>query len=165
MLSCLVACQYEIPELPAATQTGANTFGCLVDGELVIPFDISKDHYDHSARAEYNQTADTLLIFGYGQRSQAFKFTLIHPAVNRPAPIDKAEYYYAPIPYGGGGSYYGGERIGTITLTRFDTQAVSGTFDFIGHGYSIDPAGAVFDTGGSVTVTMGRFDITMNNYR
>ena len=27
------------PSLPAATQTGANTFGCYIDGNLLVPRD------------------------------------------------------------------------------------------------------------------------------
>jgi hypothetical protein len=33
----IVACKKEVNELPPATQTGANTFGCKIDGDMWVP--------------------------------------------------------------------------------------------------------------------------------
>lgn len=37
MLIANISCKKEIDRLPPATQTGANTFGCLIDGKAWVP--------------------------------------------------------------------------------------------------------------------------------
>jgi len=164
LLIFCVACGHDIPELPAETQTGANTFGCLVNGELVVPFSCKRAlfgsygySYDYYAWAQYDQWGDTLRIVAHGHNAQIFEFTVASPAVNRPAPIDKVAFN----PTGYGENYYGGEKIGTITLTRFGQWVVSGTFGFVGRKYSA-ATGEIVDSDDSVTVSMGRFDIRMD---
>ena len=161
-LTCLTACVRPIPELPAETQTGANTFGCLVNGELVIPycgslFDYSC-HYD--ALAVYDRTEDRLRITGYGQNYQGFEFTVDLPKNGLSAPIDKVRYF---PPNSNGDYYYGGENIGYIILTRFDLtqRIVSGTFNFTGYKHDANTE-ELIDSNDFVMVTLGRFDIRMN---
>jgi len=160
LLTCFTACEEPIPELPAETQTGANTFGCLVNGELVIPY---PKHYSNKPYAVYSQLTDTLRITGYGQNNQVFEFTISRPKANQPATIDKAAYY----PWGRNQNsyYYGGDNIGEIVLTQFNLirGVVSGTFHFVGREYSV-ATGELLDPNDIVTVSLGRFDIKMNIY-
>lgn len=161
LLTCFVACEYQIPELPPETQIGEGTFGCLVNGELVVTYwdGDYRPFVDDNPHAVYNPTADRLQIIGYGQNNQVFKFTVDHPEANRIAPIDTVVYYPSKS-YGN--YYYGGTNLGEITLTRFDLakRIVSGTFSFVGHIHYIDTG--IVDYNDFVTVTMGRFDIILN---
>jgi len=154
MLTCLAACEKPIPELPAETQTGKNTFGCLVNGELVIPYNMN----GYGSRAQYDRTSERLQITGHGQNYQVFQLTVDRPEVNRPAPINNVVYR---IPKNITSYYYGGTNLGEITFTRFDSEIVSGTFRFIGYKHYTSPVESV-DLDDFVTVTMGRFDVIMD---
>ena len=159
MAICFAACK-KIPELPAETQSGANTFGCLVNGELVIPY----YYRDGKPYAVYDQIADSLQITGYGQNHQAFIFTIKSPKINRPVSIDKIEYY-PPKSYQN--YFYGGYNTGEVMLTRFDSMVVSGVFNFVGyqHTYSFAPEEEQIDMNSFVTVSMGRFDIALDIHK
>jgi len=156
LLTCFAACELEPPELPPETQTGENTFGCLVNGELVVPY----YRGDDNPRVVYDRTADRLRITGYGQNNQFFRFTVDHPEANRTTSIDTVEYY--PQQHSYGRYYYGGTHLGEITLTRLDLTKgiVSGIFNFVGYKHYTDDEGTI-DQNDIVTVTMGRFDIRL----
>ena len=160
MAICFAACEYEIPELPDETQSGANTFGCLVNGELVIPY-YNRHNNNHKQYAVYYQIADSLQITGYGQNDQFFIITIKSPKINQPVSIDKIEYY---PPNSSRNYFYGGYNIGEVILTRFDAMAVSGVFNFVGyqHSHSSNPEENLIDMNRFVTVSMGRFDIALN---
>ena len=161
-LTCLTACVRPIPELPAETQTGAKTFGCLVNGELVIPYyeNSLASSYDYNPHAVYDRIEDRLRITGYGQNYQFFEFTVNLPENGLSAPIDKVRYF---PPNSNGDYYYGGENIGNIILTRFDLtqRIVSGTFNFTGYKHDANTE-ELIDSNDFVMVTLGRFDIRMN---
>ena len=159
MAGSFATCVDPVPELPAETQIGANTFGCLVNGELVVPY---KPYYE-KPRAVYYQVTDSLRIIGYGQNNQVFKLTMKQPKANLPATIDKVVYYPPNSPPGN--FYYGGNNIGEITLTQFDLskRVVSGIFHFVGHKRNA-VTGELIVPDEAVTVSLGRFDITITNY-
>jgi len=156
ILLCLTACEYEIPELPKETTSGLNTFGCLVNGELVVHHNKYKNGYSsdkYIPYADYNLETDELKIFGYGQNNKMFMFTVINPQEAKAMPIDTIRYYHS-------GFYYGGNEIGEIELTCFNAanSIVSGHFRFTGYKYSVMDKN-IINRNDSVIVTKGYFDI------
>jgi hypothetical protein len=151
------ACKHRIPELPSETHSGANTFGCLVNGELVVPYNDSfflngKD----SPSASYISDTDKLQITAYGQNYQPFYFTVSAPKTGAVRTIDAVKYYLHEYD----SYYYGGNNIGEISFSYFspERKIVSGTFWFIGYRYNYDSDQPI-DNNDFVTVTLGRFDI------
>ncbi|TGE26703.1 hypothetical protein [Hymenobacter metallicola] len=149
-------------QLPWATQTGANTFGCLVNGQLYLPqgnvgsrnFNVS---YDPTFRG------GAVVIETYRVENNRTKFLSIDAA-----PITAIGSYSLDLQQGVGEVLYtdtDGQlspcsamydsrdvsyRKGRMNITRFDQQAriISGTFDV-----TIGRTGC--DT---LKVTQGRFD-------
>jgi len=138
------------PELPAETHTGAGTFGCLVNNELV--FALSR--YNQAglvAGASYDRNNNRLRISSRCQFGQEFEFLINNPNNKQTIRIDTVRY----LPPDSTDRTVA-TQIGNITLTRFDslTYIVSGTFSF-----DLNEAGK-----SSVHVTKGRFDLTFNSY-
>ncbi len=159
------------PELPPATQTGANTFGCRLNGELWLP-----GGYRNGAGRELKFT----LYFPYkGQFKGEFALNAsrqndrvddeVQLALNAVDHVgsyaldtDAAPYPWA-LPWLDQGMYNSSKptkgsyitstaHTGTLTVTRLDTVAhvIAGTFSFTAK-----------EIGGTKTfsVTDGRFDI------
>ncbi|MBC6700473.1 hypothetical protein [Hymenobacter sp. BT190] len=152
-------------QLPPATQTGANTFGCLVNGELFTPAgrvggtpNLSFE-YDptfnggrlvvDAYRADNGQQQAILLISQPITGTGTYSFNLPGPAAaqlsyrdSRLPDLCRAIYSERDFTY----------RRGTLTITRLDYAAgiVSGTFDV-----------KFVATGGCDTIrlTNGRFDV------
>ncbi len=146
-------------QLPPATQTGANTFGCLVNGQVWKPSGNNGTsnysvNYDPSYRkgtlnvATYRYTgegADDYQIIGFFSDSLSsvgvYPLTIIgHQEASFIDHVSSCEFRSR-------GSHY---RRGVLTITRLDRQAgiVSGTFWFTLYKPGCD----------SVRVTQGRFD-------
>ncbi len=149
-------------QLPPATQTGANTFGCLVNGQPYLPsgYNGTTNYavlYDPSFRGgsmdlrtyRYTGTdANTQqsIIIGGDSINQTGTYNLTSTGPrgvvfldrNKPAPCSR---------FAGGSIVY---TKGSLTITRLDRQAgiLSGTFSF-----TLAQPGC--DT---VKVTQGRFD-------
>ena len=161
LLWVLLGCQKDDPnpvdQLPPATQTGANTFGCLVNGQAWTP-----QGYDggsnYSVVYDPSYAHGTLNISVYRYRgdesskqimaiySDSLRTTGNYPLVKngRQEALFKdrkigCEFFW--------GTYF---RRGSLTVTRLDLQAgiVSGTFAFTLYKPGCD----------SVRVTNGRFD-------
>lgn len=152
--------------LPAATQTGANTFGCLVNGIAFIPkkdnnlfhsapaalsssynYDLGKKGYVFGIDARHytdNQNA-TLVGFATDSLKISEGATLILSKSSTPG-FASGGYLSATSNYNT--SDY---ATGQLTITHLDTikQIVSGIFNF----KAVDRAG---DT---VRITNGRFDV------
>ena len=160
-------CKDDVPptkELPAATQEGKNTFGCLVYGQVWTPdgrtgltpnlvvayepdpvrggnLNISAYNY-----AGANHSKQTLKLYAgpiFQTRTYSLDFPLTEGSASyydqgKVSPCD--EYFYNNVSY----------RKGNLTLTRLDERAgvIAGTFEF-----TITKPGC--DT---VRVTNGRFD-------
>lgn len=148
------------PSLPPESTTGANTSGCLVDGQVLVPRDI----WTHSG---------TSLSLGLGTTAATADFALgIVDFKNDSSPLilltaDSLvleEGHAYPITFSphrgvvqamctaGEGQYYTTRpSSGTLTITRLDRQAklLAGRFDFVATDNH---------TGRQVTVTQGRFD-------
>ncbi len=148
-----------IDQLPPATQTGANTFGCLINGEAFKPsgsnlggpilsasYILYNGKYGLSIGASRGGGGDMVVIAIF--------------ATEMPEPL--AEGTYSLISYGPGnisGAYKLGlddvstteENPGTLVITKLDTGAgiISGTFEF-----------TVTDIhGNTIEITDGRFDM------
>ncbi len=167
IVACSTACVYEIPELPDETQNGANTFGCLVNGELVVPYPgkFVRYSYDYKTQARYDKVSDRLQIIGYGQNYQSFSFTINRPQSRQSMSIDSVAYCPYSLPYSyvnEGDYYYGGTGLGEIVFTRFDLieGIVSGKFHFVGYKRNAI-TGGLLDPDDFVTVSLGRFDIKL----
>ncbi len=147
-----------LEQLPPATQTGANTFGCLVNGKPWTPqgYNGSSNYsvyYDPSYRkgtlniSTYryanNDANSKQLITIY---SDSLRSTGVYPLTR-----DKHQEAFfqdrASRCEFSGGAYY---RQGALTITRLDLQAgiISGTFAFTLYQPGCD----------TIRITQGRFD-------
>jgi hypothetical protein len=149
--------------LPAATQTGANTFGCLIDGQAFVPqnrsilqgpdiqcdyiftaggyyFTVVASNKNNSIIKQVNIGTDFLAI-AQGQTYALKTYT-----------SGNANASYTLFPTIGEVQYStNNSTSGQLTITKLDTinQIVSGTFYFK----------AVNAPGETVSVTDGRFDM------
>ncbi|MDR1198944.1 MAG: hypothetical protein LBK94_08060 [Prevotellaceae bacterium] len=139
----------EITALPPETQTGANTFGCYINGELFVadrdytPF--GRQHVGASYGQHFIENKKALVFFGYGE-SGVLSIEIIEP--------EKEVYMKAYlIHYRTEHLIYDGEDIGTVYITKLDTvnKIVSGKFN---GEFDID------DT--NIKITDGRFDIKLD---
>lgn len=140
------ATEPKVETLPAETQTGARTFGCLVDGKVWVP----KSNFPYSSLSttvQYdilNLTASRTsehIIFGVYNLNSIGKYDLT-------LGYNKAQYIINDLIYQCSS--------GNIEILEFDktNKIISGRFNFIGKDN---------DTGKTVTVTNGRFDVTFTN--
>jgi hypothetical protein len=160
LCSCLlIACQKSKRELPDATQNGARTFGCKVNGALFTTSGDPKNTWTNSG-VTFATIADGSIEIAANQENpdesvyMRFRFG------------DTAGVYYLNSLYtykgrytgssGGGIAAMGGftymsdtEHTGVVNVTRYDGNIISGTFSF----------DAVNDSGRIVHITEGRFDI------
>lgn len=153
----------EIDKLPPATQTGAQTFGCLIDGKAFVPPKFGSN----SPKAFYQFVggAYTLGInaaIGGGTELKGINIGCLD------APLISENNYILleklPPNYFGQYTIYGGITLnststinlpGNLTITRFDpvNYIISGTFEF----------SVLDDNGNEVKITNGRFDMQYTN--
>jgi len=151
-----------LEQLPQATQTGAQTFGCLIDGKPFIPDSFGSGR--PSAFYQFVGGSYTLGISATKKSNQSQ--TVLISALD----VEKIiENNYLLISYQSGnlsGRYLlsGGidlsvsttdKNSGTLTITNFDEEKfiISGIFEF-----------AVLDTDGKeIKITDGRFDLNYTN--
>ena len=152
------SCKKEVSELPPATQTGANTFGAKVNGELWIPQGFGPIPANNLLEARMLPSGDVIInARNFSSSPNETEFELVILAVTGPG-----TYTLSTSNYG----YYVKRNItpenewqtnvqytGTINITKLDTVArfVSGTFQF--------NAINLYNTPQPLTVTEGRFDI------
>ena len=167
-LASLVQCHKSDPDptpasqLPAATQTGANTFGCLVNGEAFTP-------------KGNNGTSNLVLLYSPNPNGASINILTYRIDGNRRqyinlfcGPVTQAGVFSLNIPViDGDASYadtarplscsdYTGSsaplyRKGKLTLSRIDPSAgiAAGTFEFTTTQPGCD----------TIKVTQGRFDL------
>ena len=172
LLLALAACKKDAPDagLPPATQTGANTAGCLVNGERFVAapsggsllsnptpalsggFAFDSVYYV-SLNGTYQGQRATILLFlrtRVAGTYQLNKTTQYYPQGDPLQVFSHATFSTA----GSGGETYvtNSQRTGQVVLTRADVRAgiAAGTFEFT--------AASTFDPTKTVTVTSGRFD-------
>jgi len=166
-LFLLAACKKEVDELPPATQTGANTFGAKVNGELWVPQGFGP--IPASNILEARQPGHDLIInarnFASSPNETEFQIyiqnvttTGIYPLnsnVVHPS-MDASYAYYVKRTMTPENEWVTSAAYsGTVTITRIDTvnRIASGTFQFTMMN--------IYNTPQPVTVTEGRFDVRL----
>jgi hypothetical protein len=140
----------EIDKLPAATQTGAQTFGCLIDGKAWVvkgPFYLFGMYQEGILSISADQRTDKidrgLTMDLSAQNLQPTTYLLTKLPAGRGVLSDSIE----------GCSYETSDEVqGTLTITSFDPShlILSGTFEFEAYSTNCDKI---------VRVTEGRFDL------
>ncbi|MDR3226886.1 MAG: hypothetical protein LBT56_04360 [Prevotellaceae bacterium] len=147
------SCEKEyLTELPPETQTGANTFGCYVNGELFV------------AQREYGQLGRPYLSAGYSRlttilgigadgKNGHVGFSVFYPTENANITMSTAGCHTKDL-------WYGREPIGEVYLTKFDTinKIVSGKFSCkikLYNSQNYDGSDTILD------ITQGRFDLKL----
>ncbi|MDQ2770914.1 MAG: DUF6252 family protein [Bacteroidota bacterium] len=148
-----------VDQLPPATQTGANTFGCLVNGQGWTPQGYNgRSNYSLVYDAGYRNGTLNISTYRYGGNGSpdVQYITLASDSLKAIGryPLTIPHHQEAlfsdsrtKCEFLGGDPYY---RRGTLTITRLDLQAgiISGTFEF-----TLAKPGC--DT---IKITQGRFD-------
>ena len=150
-----------LPQLPAETQTGANTFGCKINDTIYLPtgtpftcpaYNVQYYKSDGALLIKTSSTcASGLNVYLYNV-SQAKDYEIFNPIAN-------AYYYRNSRNSNSNCNLY--ERLnsvqtGTVTITRLDliNKIVSGKFNGI-----LKIAGCP-----DIVITEGRFDFKMDVY-
>ncbi len=147
-----------VSQLPPATQTGANTFGCLVNGQPWTPqgndgtsnYTVSYDRNQYGGSLEVKAYR---LVNGFGQfinfGCDSISTTATY-SLNRPSRSAFFTDTKSPTNCQNYDGQLGQYRRGNLTITRLDRQAgiVSGTFAFTLYKPGCD----------SICITNGRFD-------
>ena len=158
-------------QLPAETQRGANTFGCLLNGEVWEG--ASHGSLGHIVPAVPN----VYYSLGHFQLSAAGRTALKDSFVdfdfNIPHLVGPGVYYLITQPGQGNTPYAqissvkanystNSTHTGTLIITALDTVSarkfVAGRFEFTAQPTAGAPAGYPTD----LTVTQGRFDVELN---
>jgi len=165
-LAMLFSCKKELSELPPATQTGANTFGCKVDGQFWVPagFGIVPT----AAILEARRSADGELYinarnFSSSPRETEFEFYikgvtaagnyLLNTTTGYPGRAVNYGYYVHRRFTPDNEWITSADYTGSVTITKIDTVShfVSGRFSF--------NAINLYNSPKPLAVTEGRFDI------
>ena len=172
LLALATSCQKDAPDagLPPATQVGANTGGCLINGERFVatgwgggvlsnpipPLSggFSFDSlYTLDLNGEYQGRHTTVTLFFRSQRQGTYwlnRNTQYYPQGGARYSLNHATFRQ----YDSGGEVYGTDvqHTGQITCTAADKpRGISaGTFEFT--------AASTFDPSKTVAITSGRFD-------
>lgn len=155
-----------VDQLPAATQSGANTFGCLVDGQAFTP--TKKYIYNYSFNYGYDPSYG-LSIDAINDNRDADYLGHIYVDLQIPNLIEGNTYTLTDYNIAGkGGAKYtdisgpgningnyetNSQMGGSLTVTKFDLarKIISGTFLFKATDMTNNK---------TVNVTNGRFDLT-----
>ncbi len=153
----------ELEKLPPPTQTGAQTFGCLIDGKAFVPPKFGSNA--PNAFYQFVGGAYTLSIGGSTSEAPNLKSVLIG-AIDVPAIVtssyqlkfEESGNFHSEYLIGGGTIFSGGTtnaNPGILLITRFDPTnfIISGTFEFT----------VLDDNGNEIKITNGRFDMQYTN--
>lgn len=152
-----------IDQLPPATQTGEQTFGCLIDGEPFVPPSFGSNA--PNAFYQFVGGAYTLSIYGSingGLNMQSINIGgLDTPLINESVYSlieEESGNYFAQYNIGGGitfSSSTNSQNPGILTITNFDSDnfIISGTFEFT----------VLDDDNNEINITNGRFDLNYTN--
>jgi len=155
----------ELSKLPPETQTGANTFGCLIDGKAFLPrgsgfggpvlscFYIQNTPTEQGyflglSASDKSNTSD---VFGIGIGTDSLQVSIgSYNLIEK----KRGNYfaYYLRVNQQGTNQYYTSSKDpGTITITKLDelNQIISGAFHF----------NVITTTNDTLRITDGRFDI------
>ncbi|MDA9316535.1 hypothetical protein N9Q58_01325 [Polaribacter sp.] len=180
LIATLTGCSEDTtftPTLPPITQTGANTFGCYIDGNLLVPrdgegtFNLASHGVDYLASGDYpNYNSHAIIAHNYKENAGLIQIQIIDL-------YELGEYIHQikdsncqdwvggnpnlnvnlhcrwKDPQTGENKYYCSiENTGTLQITRFDlpNRIVSGTFSCSAVNRD--------DPNDIIEITQGRFD-------
>ncbi|MBS1487715.1 MAG: hypothetical protein JST43_09005 [Bacteroidetes bacterium] len=141
----------ELQKLPPATQTGKNTFGCLINGKAFVPIsttDITAIYQQGILQIGVHTTSPYQSVGLSVDETNYGPITTISYPLNKP-PNSSGGSSYMPL---NGSSLCSTQAIsGVITITKIDrvSYIVSGTFEFSSAASGCD----------TLKITNGRFDI------
>lgn len=159
------SCKKKIEELPPATQTGANTFGARVDGQMWIPQRFGVINASNLLEARLLGNNFFLTAQNFASSPNESEFDIVIVGLTAPGTYtlnSNTSHPNSNFSYG----YYVKRKLsplfeyitsttysGTVNITRFDTTSriVSGIFAF--------QAGETANTAAPINVTEGRFDV------
>ncbi|MDR0438028.1 MAG: hypothetical protein LBH22_06985 [Bacteroidales bacterium] len=147
----LISCEKEPPVLPAETQEGLGTFGCLVNGELVIQ-ESTRWGWGGARRREPRGILDTegrFKLVAYVEYGHTFEFFISQPKLGQ-CVIDSVFFWTT------GSHYYVARDVQHINFTKFNNIA-SGTFMFDANCYDRQTHAPI--PGKKIQVRKGRFDV------
>ncbi len=166
-LLLLTACNKEVGELPAATQTGANTFGAQVDGIMWVPKGFGPFPAGNLLEARFTTPTSILInARNFASSPNETGFEILVTGVTGPGTYVMNTDVTRPSTSGYG--YYLKNRFtpqdewltsadytGMVTISKLDVanKIVAGTFRF--------NALSTYNTPHSISVTEGRFDIKL----
>lgn len=152
-----------IDQLPPATQTGEQTFGCLINGKAFVP-----PSFGNNAPSAFYQFVDGAYTLGISSRTGGgTELKSINIGCLDMPLIEETNYTLLEFATG---NYFGEYRIGSgfilegsssisnpgnLTITNYDSEnfIISGTFEF-----------TVLDNeGNEINITNGRFDMNFTN--
>jgi hypothetical protein len=144
----------ELEKLPAATQTGKGTFGCLVDGKAWVTKLVGDSQSDYQTgtlsvfASVHNDIFNSVLDFTVTDLNLSLKTYLLTEKLSNSV-SQYARYYDNTTSCG---YITTSEYTGSVTVTHLDklNYTISGTFEF--EAYSTDCSLVV-------KITDGRFDI------
>jgi hypothetical protein len=163
----LVSCKKEINELPAATQTGANTFGAKVNGEFWVPQGFGPIPANDKLTSQLFPNGDLRIIaknIASSPNESEFDMFItgitgtgtysLNNNVSYPSLLQSFGYFVKRRLTPSNEWITSSTNTGTVTITRFDpaNHIVSGTFQFNG--------GSLYTAGDIISITEGRFDLT-----
>jgi hypothetical protein len=163
----LTACKKEVTELPADTQTGANTFGAKINGEFWKPQGFGPIPANNllEARMVGNDLVINARNFASSPNETEFEIRItgltdsgvypLNSSVTHPS-FDASYAYYVKRNLTPKNEWItSSANTGSVTITKIDRVAgiVSGSFQF--------NALNIYNTPEPITVTEGRFDIKM----
>ncbi len=166
-ISCKKKSNNPVNDLPPLTTTGANTFGCLVNGQAFLPKAAGvsgREPLNFSYGIVNNKTSLIINVENSGSKGSAYIRLFINAAVLKQGedytlasgyPLDDSpngHYNYRGPQESYGTDYNTNNQVkGKLHLTYFNEKIASGTFSF----------DAVSEAGEKVEITEGRFDIKL----
>jgi Family of unknown function (DUF6252) len=162
----LFSCKKEVSELPPATQTGAKTFGCKVDGQFWVPAGFGIVPTASPLEARRSADGDLYINarnFSSSPTESEFEFFikgvttpgtyLLNTTVGYPSSSGSYGYYVHRKFTPDNEWITSAEYTGTVTITKIDTvnSIVSGEFAFT--------AINLYNTPQPLAITEGRFDV------
>ena len=166
-LFCLISCEEKEKiwtELPPATESGVNTIGCMVDGQLWATGKLPGYTLAPAMYAEYSiNNADSKILKFYAEGEKGtMSFYIENPIIGENENVNVfAQFSFLPD------CKYKKNDIGTVIITKLETNVspiytstrgiISGTFSF--------NLPCETDSSKLIIITDGRFDLVLSTQR
>ena len=148
----------EIDKLPPATQTGANTFGCLLDGKAFLPgngsnpldcvYQLVGGEYYFELQANKRDEFNNIVLIALGTNKLQIEQGLVYNLLGGSNGNAYGVYSFATNK-----TYTDNINYGELTITKLTETTVSGTFWY-----------NIIDYQGNLhTIREGRFDMQYSN--